>query len=253
MKNYDSKIIAHRGASFNAPENTIRAITLAWAQKISKVEIDIHITKDKRIVAIHDANTSEVAVKHLNIKNTLFKELQKLDVGSWKHKKWSGVKIPSIEEILATLPKFGVLIIEIKCGIEIIPYLRKAIKEIPSHQIEFISFDYRVISSIKTNFPKHKALWLLDLDYTPETRKNNLPVEIYIQKALEAKLDGLNIWAGKIANNNYIKKIKQHNLLVYIWSTNDPKVAKFFLNAKVDALTTDRPLWILQQLKKKDK
>lgn len=252
MKTYNSKIIAHRGASFNAPENTIPAIQLAWKQTISKVEIDIHMTKDKRILVIHDVNTAKIAIKNLTIKEELFETLRTLDVGVLKNEKWKGTKIPSIEEVLDTIPDFGTLIIEIKCGLEVIPYLIKAIKEVPSYQIEFISFDYEVISCIKKKAPQHKALWLLDLDYTSETKNNCLSIETYIKKVLEAKLDGLNLWAGKIANKDYIEKIKQHNLLVYIWSTNSIKTAKHFLDLNVDAVTTDRPFWLLQKLEEKE-
>jgi glycerophosphoryl diester phosphodiesterase len=252
MKTYNSKIIAHRGASFDAPENTIHAINLAWKQNISKVEIDIHMTKDNRIVVIHDSNTAKIAIKNLTVKKELFATLRTLDIGSWKHKKWRGTKIPSIEEILATLPDFGTLIIEIKCGLEVIPYLTKAIEEIPSHQIEFISFDYEIISCLKKKLPQYKALWLLDLDYTLETNNNCLSLDTYLKKTVDAKLDGLNLWAGKTANKSYIEKIKQQHLLVYIWSTNSVNTAAYFLDLNVDAITTDRPYWLLQKLEEKE-
>lgn len=252
MKNYSSKIIAHRGASFDAPENTIPAIKLAWKQNIQKVEIDIHLTKDNRIVVIHDNNTSKLTVKDLNIKDSLFKNLQNLDIGSWKGHTWKNTKIPSLEEALATIPDFGTLLIEIKCGLEVIPFLIKAIKDTPTNQIEFISFDYELIAAIKKQSPQHKALWLLDLDYTTETTSKCLSLNNYIDKTKNANLDGLNLWAGKIANKHYIETLKKNNLLVYIWSTNSPTIAKHFLELNVDAITTDRPFWMLQQLEEKE-
>ncbi|MBC8001501.1 MAG: glycerophosphodiester phosphodiesterase, partial [Opitutaceae bacterium] len=54
------EIIAHRGASFDAPENTLAAMNLAWKQKADAVELDIHLTKDGRVIVIHDFDTKRV-------------------------------------------------------------------------------------------------------------------------------------------------------------------------------------------------
>ncbi len=68
----ETKIIAHRGESFDAPENTLAAINLAWERKVKAVEVDIHLTYDNEIVVIHDYNTLRVAgVKKSLIKHFL--------------------------------------------------------------------------------------------------------------------------------------------------------------------------------------
>ena len=88
-----------------------------------------------------------------------------------KVKNGKNTPIPSLQEVLSTIPSYGSLIIEIKCGLEIVPFLLEEIKDIPSHQIEFIAFDFEVVSILKQLAPEYKSLWLLDLDYTPETKK----------------------------------------------------------------------------------
>ena len=248
MTNINSKIIAHRGASFDAPENTLPAINLAWKQKIKRVEIDVHLTKDNRIVAIHDANTTKISVKNYIIKEENLHTLQCIDVGSWKDLKWANTSIASLEEILITLPKDGILVIEIKSDISIVSFLAKILKNIPHNQLEFISFHYETLAAIKSLLPLSKALWLLDLDYTTLTKSEILPLAEYLSKAKSANFDGLNLWAGSIVDKNYIQEIKKHQLLVYIWTINDPKKAFRFLQYGVDAITTDRPLWMKQQL-----
>ncbi len=60
-KNLDKLIIAHRGESFIAPENTLAAINLAWKNGAKAVEIDVQITSDNEIVVIHDKNTKRSA------------------------------------------------------------------------------------------------------------------------------------------------------------------------------------------------
>jgi glycerophosphoryl diester phosphodiesterase len=248
MTDINSKIIAHRGASFDAPENTLPAIQLAWKQKIKRVEIDVHLTKENRIVAIHDANTSKISVKNYSIKEENLDTLQSIDIGSWKDLKWANTTIASLEEILKTLPKDGILVIEIKSDMSIVPVLAKALKHVPHNQLEFISFHYEILASIKSQLPLSKALWLLDLDYTKVTKSEILPLTEYISKATSANFDGLNLWAGLIANEKYIQEIKKHQLLVYIWTINEPKKALRFLHYGADAITTDRPLWMQQQL-----
>ena len=74
-------VVAHRGASGEAPENTIPAFKLAWRQGADAIEGDFHLTKDGQVVCIHDANTKKVAEKNLVVKNTTLAELKKLDVG----------------------------------------------------------------------------------------------------------------------------------------------------------------------------
>lgn len=251
MKKFDSKIIAHRGASFDAPENTLHAINLAWKQGIKKVEIDVHLTLDNKIIVLHDSNTLKLTGINLEIKNETYKTLSQLDVGTWKGALWKNTKIPTLEEVLETIPKTGVLVIEIKCNIDIVPVILKTVEKIPQHKIEFISFDYDVIALLKKLQPKHKALWLLDLDYNEETKQSTLSTNDYITKAKNANLDGLNVWAGKTADKQFIDTVKKNNLLVYTWTINNLDTAKHFLNLNVDAITTDRPSWLLQQLENK--
>ena len=109
-------IIAHRGESYDAPENTLASINLAWQRNDDAVEVDVHLTKDNRIVVIHDPNTKRITGQNKKIKNSTLTELQTLDFGSWKAEKWKDEKIPTIDEVLQTVPVNKKIIIEIKSG-----------------------------------------------------------------------------------------------------------------------------------------
>ena len=115
---HGQEIVAHRGASFDAPENTLSAFRLAWQQKADVVEGDFYLTKDKHIVCIHDKTTKRVAPKQatLTIAKSTLAELSALDVGSWKHPRFANERIPVLEEVLATVPKGKRIFVEIKCG-----------------------------------------------------------------------------------------------------------------------------------------
>src|SRR5665647_3725193 len=96
--------IAHRGESFAAPENTLAAIKLAWTNNADGVEIDVRLSKDKKIVVIHDMNTKRTSGLSRRVKSHSIDSLKKLDVGSWKGKKWLNERIPTLKEILENVP-----------------------------------------------------------------------------------------------------------------------------------------------------
>jgi glycerophosphoryl diester phosphodiesterase len=134
-------VIAHRGESNDAPENTMAAINLAWQRKCKAVEIDIHLTTDNKVVAIHDADTERVGNYKYIIAETEFEKLKKCDVGSWKGKNFANERIPLFVDILKTIPEQGRLVTEIKCGIEVLPYVVELVKNsgCKPEQIEFIA------------------------------------------------------------------------------------------------------------------
>jgi glycerophosphoryl diester phosphodiesterase len=84
------EIIAHRGASFDAPENTLASVHLAWQQHADAVEIDCRLSADGQIVVIHDAHTGRVAGRSLGIAETPYDQLRQLDCGRWKGPQWAG-------------------------------------------------------------------------------------------------------------------------------------------------------------------
>ncbi len=75
-------IVAHRGASGDAPENTLASFSLAWQQDADAIEGDFHLTSDGHIVCIHDSDTNRVSGTRLVINKSTLKELQELDIGS---------------------------------------------------------------------------------------------------------------------------------------------------------------------------
>src|SRR6478672_5367982 len=98
------QIIAHRGASFDAPENTLAAIRLGWDQGADGVEFDVRLSRDGQIVVIHDADTRRVANVDRLVSDQTVDELRQLDVGRWKGPQFAGERIPTLAEVLAIVP-----------------------------------------------------------------------------------------------------------------------------------------------------
>ena len=124
MKNKDFIIIAHRGESFDAPENTLASINLAWERNADAVEIDIQLTKDKKIVVIHDKSTLRTGGKMKRIATSTYNELHQINVGKLKGAKWKNEKIPLLNEVIDTIPANKILFIELKSNADIINPLK---------------------------------------------------------------------------------------------------------------------------------
>ncbi len=250
IKNY---IIAHRGESFDAPENTLASIHLAWQRKVKAVEIDIQLTIDNQIVVIHDPDTFRISGKKLVIQKTTLSELKQLDVGSYKHSKWTGERIPTLREVLSTVPKDGRIIIELKSNSRILDKLKEELSQsaLESAQIELIAFDIQTLKKAKQLMPEYKMLWLPGPDYSRPwwmLWNNNKHI---IKKIKRFHLDGVDVWAGRVLKDDFISAFKNVGLLVYTWTVNDPEKAGWLLQNGVDGITTDKAGWMTEELIKK--
>ena len=242
--------IAHRGESYLAPENTMASINLAWENGAEAVEIDVRLTSDNEIVVIHDKDTKRTGNKNLNVETANFEELKSIDVGSFLSSEYQGEKIPGLNQAIASIPPGRKFIIEIKSDNRIIPPLVELVKskDVSPNQVEFISFKLEVITAIKKQLPEFTALWLLDLDYYYPAWLLRIKPDKIVQKVIKHNLDGVNVWAGKFINHEFVQAFKQENLKVYTWTVNEPEKARQLMAYQVDAITTDRPAWLKKQL-----
>ena len=94
------KVIAHRGASHLAPENTVSAFRLAASMGVDGIEFDTLLTADNQLVVHHEYITDLHCPVHKVIPQCTLAELKELDFGSWKGEKWAGEKIPTFAEAL---------------------------------------------------------------------------------------------------------------------------------------------------------
>src|SRR5580700_5266452 len=143
------EIIGHRGASEDAPENTLASFRLAWTQNADAAETDVYLSKDGEIVVIHDANTRRVGGRDGKVVDQTLAELKQLDIGRWKGEQWAGERIPTLAELLAIIPEGKRLFIEIKCGPEIVPQLVEVIRKAHKRpeQTCLIGFSYEVMQA----------------------------------------------------------------------------------------------------------
>ncbi len=112
-------VCAHRGASKTHPENTLPALREAVRLGASMIEFDVQLTRDGTLVLMHDTTVDRTTNGHGKVSELDWKELRKLDAGSWKGKAFEGVTIPNFEEALAVLPRDVWLNCHLKGGADV--------------------------------------------------------------------------------------------------------------------------------------
>lgn len=230
------QIIAHRGASNTAPENTMSSFELGW-KWADGVELDIQRSKDGKAMVIHDADTNRVSDKNYAIPGTDSATLRTVDVGSFKDQKYAGEKIPFIEEVLAAQPKDRILLIEIKCGQDILPLLCDAIKSSGKQDVvRIIGFDINVITAFKKMMPTVPVYWL------NATNKANPTYDAagIIKTVKDHGLDGADLEMTAV-DKPLVDAMKAAGLTTVVWTVDDPLDMKRVIDAGVDGITTNRP------------
>jgi glycerophosphoryl diester phosphodiesterase len=243
------EIVGHRGASFDAPENTLASFKLGWEQGADADELDIYLTKDGQIVVMHDATTKRTGGKDRRIAAQTLEELRQLDVGGWKSPEWRGQKIPTLAEALAPVPEGKRMFVEIKCGPEVLPELKRVLEQSGKRpeQIVLISFDYATLRQAKREMPQYVTYWLSSYKEDKKTGKRPA-VDDLIRRAREANFDGLDLEQGFPIDSAMVKKIQQAKLKLAVWTVDDPAIARRLVEAGVPSITTNRPGWLRQQL-----
>ena len=239
-------VVAHRGASDLAPENMLAAFKLAWELGADVIEADFYLTADGHIVAHHDKTTKRTAGVNRPVAKQTLAELKKHDVGAWKHSRFAGERIPTLQEVFATIPDGRAIFIEIKTDATIVPALAEAIRssDLGPGQVTVIAFDKAVIASLKGILPKTRALWLTELK---ETRPGIWrPTAQQIAKTANGiRADGVDLEARPEAiDEAFMRHLRAAGLEVHVWTVNDAKLARRMIELGVDGIATDRPGWL---------
>ena len=243
-------IIAHRGESHLAPENTLAAFNLAWKQGADAVELDVHLTADGHLIVCHDDNTRRTAGRKLVIRQSTLADLRALDAGAWKGAQWAGQKLPTLMEVLDTIPENRRLFVEVKVGPEAVPALKKTVEASGkrAEQVVVIGFQPAVIAEVKRQMPEHRAFLLIDVRPDQRKGRRSPTVEEVIAAAREVKADGVDLSIGPVVDRSFVEKLRQAGLEVYVWTVDSPEVARRLIGFGVAGVTTNRAAWMKEQL-----
>lgn len=248
-------IVAHRGASHDAPENTLAAFRLAWEQNADAIEGDFYVTKDQQIVCIHDNTTKRVSPKQpeLTIAESTLAQLQTLDVGSWKHQRFADERIPTLMDVLATVPEGKQIFVEIKCGPGILPLLQKQIESsgLKPEQIVIICFDKNVITQARSQMPQYNANWLTGYKQDTNSSPWKPTREEVVATLKRTGATGLGTNGNlEVIDQAFVDAIRNSGLQFHVWTVNDVTTARKFAEFGVHSITTDRPGFIRNSIQR---
>ncbi|MCP5517189.1 MAG: glycerophosphodiester phosphodiesterase [Verrucomicrobiales bacterium] len=222
-------VIAHRGASASAPENTLAAVARAIADRTDLVEIDVQETADGEVVVFHDSDFMKIAGVNLKLWNATWAQLQEIDIGSSFALEFRGERVPRLADVLALCKD------QVRVDIELKYYGHdQRLEERVAAIVEAAGMERQVIvMSLKhTAVRKMKALrpeWTVGL--LAATAVGDLT-------RLEA--DFLAVNTG-LASRSFIERAHRRGREVYVWTVNDPLQMSRLLSMGVDGLITDRP------------
>jgi glycerophosphoryl diester phosphodiesterase len=233
-------ITAHRGASHDAPENTLSAFRLAWEQAADAIEGDFRLSADGRIVCVHDADTKRVAGVNHVVAKTPLAELRTLDAGRWKDPRFAGENLPTLAEVLAAVPPGKRFFIELKTGPEIVPPL---VEDLAAWRGDP---GLLTIIACKRALPAIRAHWLTSFKQDKATGAWRPAAEQIAVTVKASKADGVGLQGRRqVIDRDFVEQLAAGGVgEFHVWTIDDPDDARAFRDLGAMGITTNRPAFI---------
>jgi glycerophosphoryl diester phosphodiesterase len=229
-------ILAHRGASASAPENTLAAFALAMEQGADGIELDVTRCATGEVVVIHDATVDRTTDGSGAVTALPLETLRALDAGAWFGPSWSGERIPLLDEVFELVGGRLRINIEIKregsgAGLEeqLAAQVRRHALQ---HDVIISSFSPRALRRIRHFAPE-----------LPRALLTALPAPLELTLAWATPLiepRALHPHHGMVSAT-MIRKAHHRGLRVNVWTVNDPAAMRRMIALEVDGIITDRP------------
>ena len=252
MREYYKKplIIAHRGASALAPENTLAAFQKAIEDGAEGIEFDVQLAKDGVPIVFHDFSLERIGQKKGFVADYTSLELQNLDVGSWfnlknpnkANRKFSDEVVPTLAQLLNFLKDYkGLIYVELKCNeAETSAFVEAVCKIIyNSNLLPYIivkSFNLDAIFQTKQLLPEVRTAAL----FAPEIRTILNYKKILLEKAERCLADEISIHRA-LATGSFVQKASRDKFLVTIWTVNNVIWVKRAADLGINAIITNNP------------
>lgn len=236
-------VIAHRGASADAPENTLAAFRLALSQGAEAIELDVQLTRDQQVVVMHDNNLKRTTGIKAKVSSLTLEEIKKLDAGSWfGDQKFKNERVPTLAEVIDQFAGRVLINIEFKNlwtpfdGLE--AHLAALIKKKKvSSRVMVSSFNPLTLR----RFKKHLASVPCCASYFP-------PVHFagFIKTAKPFEVMGPQY---KTIGHSSIKRLHKRGKFVNVWTVDGRQDLENMIKIGADMITTNYPARLVKLLK----
>jgi glycerophosphoryl diester phosphodiesterase len=226
--------IGHRGASAQAPENTLASFRRAIELGADGVELDLHRTKDGRFIVIHDDTLERTTDGSGPVDALSLEELRRLDAGSWKGREFAGERIPMLEEVIDALPATATVFAELKAGSDRAPGIEEDLARWLAarsavDRVRISSFDHRALARLRRLVPALRTAALFVC----------LPVDpVGLARACGAQAIHPSF---RYLTRDVVDEAHRGALEVHTWTVNEPADIAAVRALGVDGIMSDYP------------
>ena len=228
---HETKVMAHRGASTETPENTMAAFQKAIDDMADYIELDVQLTSDGEVIVMHDSNAYRTTGVDENNENMTNKEDRRLNEGSWYSDEYKGEKVPGLREVLELAQGKIKLNIELKPADNGEELARKTVALIEKYNMEndcvITSFSSSALSAAKSCDENIRVGYILSAAYG----------DYYDMK----NIDFFSVNSAFLSKRT-IDAIHNSGIQVYAWTVNNKDSIKNLTNKGVDGVITDNPV-----------
>jgi glycerophosphoryl diester phosphodiesterase len=233
-------VVAHRGSSGSAPENTVAAFQLALESGADIIECDIRLTRDEEVVIFHDRTLNRTTNGSGPVQDKTLKELKSLDAGSWFSSKFKGEGIPTLSEALQFLDGRAFLNIELKADASdhqtnvhlenrVLETVRDAQAE---HRILVASFNHRLMREIKARHPELTTAVI----YKAVRDFASRPSRLVSRSGAEAFVCG-RWWLRR----KLLEDLQVHHIPLFVYTVNREHDVERMIRLRVNGVITNFP------------
>lgn len=238
---HETKVMAHRGASTEAPENTMAAFQKAIDDMADYIELDVQLTNNGEVIVMHDSNAYRTTGVDANIVNMTYKEVKTLDAGSWFSDEYVGENVPSLKEVLELTQGKIKLNIELKPVDNGTALAKNTVRLIEKYNMVndcvITSFSESALKAVKTYNQEIKVGYILSAAYG----------DFYDMK----NVDFFSVNAAFLSKRT-IDAIHNSGKQVYAWTVNNKEAIKNLTNKGVDGIITDNPVLARETIYSRD-
>lgn len=227
-------VMAHRGLSADAPENTLYAFSDAISVGADFIELDVQQTRDGVLVVMHDSNLKRTTGVNKDIWDVDYADIQNLDAGSWFDPAYANARIPTLEETLQFVDKRAKLNIEIKPTKHGSDTLEQDVAELIT-QYQYTdacyvtSFSYGSLKKVKEVNPEIRTGYLMSVAYG----------QFYSLKYADA------FSLNKVfVTSQVVNAAHQQGKQIFAWTVNSMSEVRSLCNLHVDSIITDDPVMV---------
>ena len=240
---HETRACAHRGDVSVAPENTLPAIRSAVRKGAHQIEFDLQLTKDAKLVLMHDSTLKRTTGKEGKVSDLTLSEIRELDAGAWFSEEYIGTRVPTFEEVLEVVPHSILCNCHLKGGPEVGAAAVKVLQRMGRLDHCFLAATTEQAAAAKSIVPE-----VMICNMSRQTASHSS----YADQTIELGCDFIQLLGSRKDLKKTIDRLHQAGVKVNFFYGNSPDDIRALARAGVDYILTDKLDLCLQVLEEQE-